>query len=570
MKPVRAWLTAFALPLAGRGWFCLLLALSVAALPVAAREGDPLSLFPFSRSDDSRWVQVETPHVRIISQVGADRTRRMARSLDAFRQYLQALFPGELSVPLSPVTVVVVDDDARFADLTGITATRGVYRTALDGTFAVVSAERRDSMFSRSGEQVLRHEYVHHFLHHRYQRTFPLWFEEGLAEFLAGFRDFDGSARFGGMNRPFWAVLREGVVSSQPVTTVNVAMPRAAPRWASFDALMTARTRELDGFRPRMGRALFYAQSWALVHHLMGNGWDDPRWRALLDRLQKGETPQAAMQASYGFGIATLDSRVRADFRRGRESRHSIGVEARITPPDLSVRTLKDGAAQEMLVKVAVLFARPGSTHLGRLARALSAAATADPRNPFPLAMLTRLLARAGALDEAATLIEGARDKLGDKLPLVRESALLTVRRQRDRWANEGADGVDSARLRRAIRDLDRVLESEPGPRHQFHAAFARAIQPPRKLADAAPLVRRAYRANPVDPDIQVLMGQVLISEGDYDAACRVLRPVAFRAATEVGRALVRRLIDGLPDPAACPMVPDGPIAGLEPEGRGG
>ncbi len=198
-----------------------------------------------------QWVQVRSSHFTVLSNAGEKQARQVANEFERMRGAVQALFPTAPADPAEPVVVFAVNSRDAFASLTpagylgqGKMERSGFFWRTPEKNYILVRLDMR-------GEHpyaAAYHEYTHLAL-----RTgaawMPVWLSEGLAEFFAN-TEFRGNV----------VVLGQASVS-------DLLYLRQTPK-IPLPALL-----KVDRSSPYYGDnqkgALFYAESWALVHMLL-------------------------------------------------------------------------------------------------------------------------------------------------------------------------------------------------------------------------------------------------------------------------------------------------------------
>ena len=150
----------------------MLTAATLTAVPVAAK--DP-------------WIGLRTAHLNIVSHASERATRTLAERIERFIDGIPALV--ELPPPAGPpVTAFVFGDRAAFEKFLpkqrGRTLAFGAYfERGDDESYIVLSA---GAAGTDSPYRVIFHEYVHA-LTAKSAAVWPLWLQEGLAEFCSTF-----------------------------------------------------------------------------------------------------------------------------------------------------------------------------------------------------------------------------------------------------------------------------------------------------------------------------------------------------------------------------------------------
>jgi tetratricopeptide (TPR) repeat protein len=238
------------------------------------------------------WIRLRTDHLVIVSNAGERGTRDVAQRLERFIDAFASLRIVEVT-PDVPVTVMVFRNDAAFSKFrprqNGKTMNlSGYFQRADDENLIALSLE---SSADAHPYRVIFHEYAHA-LTTRAAILWPLWFQEGLAEFCATFEADDQFAELGLpvpehvrlLDRDRWL----------PLQTL-FAVDRTSPIYAGDE------------------QKIFYAEAWALVHYLIVG--DHGRHRAGLaqfaGRLAAGLAADRAFASAFDMSGEALEAELR-------------------------------------------------------------------------------------------------------------------------------------------------------------------------------------------------------------------------------------------------------------------
>jgi len=436
------------------------------AAPVAAAPG------PAARAVAAhRWTAVDGPNVEVLTDAGRAVGERVARRLEAERAALRAWLPV-LVADVAPVQVIVFRDSA----LAGAYAPtwRGV-RDDVSGWFQA-APDRRRLLFVDDGGRtpsVAQHEYAHA-LSDATLPDLPLWFHEGLAEFLSTVRVEDGRARAGD------------------------AVPAHVAWLASHPAL-----RERDLFDVDVGspdyhegdrRGTFYAQSWALVRGLLAGEPDDVRRLArALEAARGGEDFAHAFRREVG------DAEPR--WSRGARSTSRVLGSALSGGPPIALRVREGVSPAEVLATLGVALLARRTPALEAAEEHLRAALALDPREPEACAGRGWLESLRGRTSEARAWFERALDSPRRSDAARRLVASRTLLEQ-DGRREPGPRREAAAFARRALERGGRVAVGDP----EFAGLLARTwvVWPGEDAEPGYALAVRATEALPGRADLQL------------------------------------------------------------------
>jgi hypothetical protein len=374
------------------------------------------------------WTAVRGPHVEVLTDAGREVGERVASRLEAERSVLRAWLP-QLVADVAPVQVIVFRDSALAA--TYAPTWRGV-RDDVAGWFQA-SPDRRRLLFVDDGGRtpsVAQHEYAHA-LSDATLPDLPLWFHEGLAEFLSTFRVESGRARIG-----------------EPV-------PAHVSWLALHPALRASDLFDVDAESPDYHegdrRGTFYAQSWALVRALLaGDPADVDRLARVLEAARDGEDFGHAFRREVGDAESRWTSGARGT-SRVLEAALPTGVT-----PALQVRLRVPAAEVLATLGIAMLVRRTPAFALD----------SAEPEACAGMGWLESHRGHAAAARSWFDRVLASPRRSDPARRLVASATLLQQDGQRDPGARREA----AAYARRALERGDRVLVDDP----EFAALLAR------------------------------------------------------------------------------------------------
>ena len=273
------------------------------------------------------WRSVRTAHFELVSRYDPAVTSPLLLDLEWARAVFETNYGSQsrldrqalLLIPDSPFDYEQVSP-SKFSD--------GFY----------LGAPWRDFILLRAllkARQGLFHEYTHLILHHE-GGQWPVWFNEGTAEYYSTMQRSGGSVEVGLPDPARLASLRKSVwLPISYLTTLN-----GTSSLTSVQAVQA-----------------FYAQSWLFVHmlHLSpAYGAGLASFRALLaDGLPSDE----ALRRVYGKSLVQFDEDGRAWLRQGR-----FPVERLKAPPEpaASVESTVIGTADVEIARLTVMASGPG------------------------------------------------------------------------------------------------------------------------------------------------------------------------------------------------------------------
>lgn len=457
-----------------------LLASSLAFVPADAR---------------AEWRKAESAHFVVYSDGSERSLRDYTARLERFHGLLRARFGGPAQNDLRKLPVYLVGDARalRVAQPQLPDGIDGYYMASENDIFAILIRGRDDDL--------LLHEYTHHFMANAGQGRFPGWFTEGLAEYYATATVTEaGAASFGLPNAGRQMNLNQG-------------------RWLPMDQVLRARG-SFD-IADRNGRAMYYAQSWALTHWLLA---DQNRARGLspyLNAQNAGQDPVEAFQAIYGLTPQALETQLKA-YLRGRLYYSQMTVPA--MTPEISVSPLTP--AWDVVALPLVNSRSPNAEEVNGPALLATARANAArfPDDALALTALGRAEQKWG--DAAAA--ETALTRAVEVDPANTEALLLLAAAVRDR-ADAATDEAEITRDQEAaLALLKRAIEADPRD-YRAYAALARMRRSMGELPTEEDLMTWAMAAR-YAPQVMSIRGDAAVAmmwDKRLDEAEALLIPIA-------------------------------------------
>lgn len=457
------------------------------------------------------WRRAETDHFIVYSNGSERSLRDYAIRLERFNGLLQSLLSGgrEQEGRKLPVYLVADGRELRVANPSLPEGIAGYYWTSEADTLAVLVRGRDDDL--------LLHEYAHHFMATLGDGRYPGWLNEGYAEYFATATTSErGRATFG-----------------QPPAGRQQAL--AQRRWMPMDALL--RARGAFDVPDRDVRQMYYAQSWLLTHWLASDSERLGRLSAYLSAVNGGADAVEAWRAAFGQTPDDLAAALRA-YLRGRLYYAELDLPA--MAPSVTVARLSPAADAVLLPSIRAREARQDASEGPSLLETFRDAATRHPADPLALAALGRAEMKWGEEARAEAALQRALETDPDHV-----EALFLMGRLLDARADEASDEADEGALRRRSQaSLVRAMEADPTD-YRVYAALARQ----RRTTSSYPtendlaLWDMAVRHAPQLMSIRADAAQAMLEAGRLDEAAGLLTPIVNDPHGAAGAAWARDLL---------------------------
>jgi hypothetical protein len=477
-------------------------------------------------SANAEWRRAESAGFVVYSEGSEGQLRERVLQLEEFDRLLRVL--TGLREPRSPnkLQLYLVNGPAQLRQIWPAGGADGFYATSPDGIVAVVDHGSRQDWSTH--QEVLFHEYAHHFMLQYFPAAYPLWYVEGFAEYVATVRFVEDAIEFGRFNeaRASWVSYRSG--------------------WLPLEAILFGRTDRLGGEQV----AKFYAQSWLLTHYLMR----DPERRAQLGRyltaVTQGQDARQAFAAAFGTNPSVMQRAL---------SRYSSETLTYSRLPRIAAAEAPTVSIEPLAVTDEILLADASSRLTRRGAEAerfLRRIRSLTGERTDPISR--RLLARTEALYGDGAAADRLLQPLLAAAPADAELLYLQGMRHLNAGRWEAANRASHFRTARTyFARAHRADENHFPTLYRF--AESQSLGADFTSENNMNVLMLANQLAPQVQEIGLALGVLMIRRGDFAGAERVVAPLAsarhrsrFVATANMVLAKARaRDPSGLPDPFA-------------------
>lgn len=445
------------------------------------------------------WLRAESPNFIVFSEGSEARLRQQVVLLEDYAAVLRRLNGLEDGRnPAPKLRVYLIRGRSELQRVTSAPrSAAGFYVATPTGIAAFVDASADDGEWVGENE-ILFHEYAHHFMMQNYSAAYPAWYVEGFAEYLSTARFTDRHIDLG---RP-------------PLGRGPALLDRAG--WLPIDEVLFGQTR--TSAEP-VGR--FYAQSWLLTHYLFENPERRRQFARYLSALDRRQEPRAAFQASFGTSPADLQRQlgryVTGSIIYRRMDRASVAQS-----PQVTVTRLPASADRLLLMQAAMLIGRqPSDSELARIRS--EAARRGDPFARRVLAEAETMYGDPAAAERLLAELLAASPQDVDLLYL-RGMAHIVAARDLD--AEER-----TSRFRRARVWFARAHRLDPNHfQTLYRYAQSFSDEPEFVSENNTNVLLLAQQLAPQVAEIRMNAAAMLLMRGDYGRAEALLAPLASTA----------------------------------------
>lgn len=438
------------------------------------------------------WRRAESPNFILYSTQPEAQLRQRILLLEDYDRLLRRMI--SVTDPPAPnklhIYIVNGNDDLQLIRTTQST-TAGMYEATSEGIAAFV-----DDSTNMSGNEILFHEYAHHFMLQYRPNAYPIWYVEGFAEYFMTARFSPSRIDIGDYSSARSGSIRFGT-------------------WLPMERILNGDLRGLNDEQ----RAQFYAQAWLTVHYFYSTAERQAMLARYLVAL-RGDHPQDAIQTATGMDAAAF----------GREISHYVGSghvdygrmprPANEAVPTVTVTVLPRGANDLLLYDAALLVGisdEKGHAYLPRI-RALAARHEGD-------AFAQRVLAHAELQFGDAAAADRLLDGLLAASP--NDAELLYLKGMRHLLAAEGEEAwqADAAEARRWF---GRAHQADAN-HYQTLFRYAQSLRRDRTFISEnnIDVMLLAHQLAPQVAEITLNAASMLIAHSDNNIAINLLRPLA-------------------------------------------
>lgn len=443
----------------------------------------------------AEWRRAESANFIVYSDGTEARLRDRVEQLEDFDRLLRLMIAGDQPPASNKLHVYLVSG---LSDLQRIrrvpNGIAGFYIASDDGIAALV-----DRAAEEGGNEVLLHEYAHHFMMQYAAGAYPAWFVEGFAEYFS-------TARF----QP----RRIDIGTASPGRGYTVLNGQ----WLPLDRVLFGDTSGLN--RDQMGS--YYAQSWLIAHYFYSSAERQAALQRYLAGVGSGNNPMEAFQSATGFTAEAFRAELRNYIRGGQISFRRMTREPP-QPTAMTITPLPRAADDLILYEAALRVGIDEETGAAYLPQIRTAAAR-FPDDPFA----RRVLAHAELLYGDGVAAERLLDSLIAAAP--NDAELLYLRGMRHLTiANRAEDADVAIREARAARQWFGRAHQIDGNHFQTLFRYAQSLRGERNFVseNTSNVLMLAHQLAPQVAAITMNAAMMLMNRGEFADADALLRPLA-------------------------------------------
>lgn len=459
----------------------------------------------------AEWRRAESPQFVVYSEGSEQLLRQRILLLEDYDWLLRTL--TGLKAPPSPnkLHVYLAASNSALRQIRpGIgSQVAGFYSASPHGIAAV--AQIRGAGDRDFGQQVLLHEYAHHFMSQYFPTAYPGWYREGFAEYF------------------MTAEFEEDRIEVGRYSDARAAWLADTGTWIPLERLL---------FEPDRVRgddvARFYAQSWLLVHYMFRSPTRRPQLSAYLTALGRAEDARKAFETHFETTPRQLTAELRS-YIRGKMTYTTLTRKSRSDPPPVTITPL--GASDAIVHLDAALRIGAGEDDAGFMQRVRRAGE--GQTSPFA----RRVLAKAEAMHGDGAAADRLLDPLLAASP--QDAELLYLRGMKHLVAGRRDEASRAKHFAEARQWFGRAHKADANhfqTLYRYAESLATGGAP--ATENTSNVLLLAYRLAPQVDEIGLNAASMLISLGHHQDARVLLQPLLGDQHNEETAAAAKRLFE--------------------------
>ena len=238
-------------------------------------------LLAVSRDAAGQWVYATSDHFEVYTTAGERRAKETLEYFERVHGFFTEFLRLSPTQP-RPTRLIVFSNEKEFAPYRMNEVATAYYRPGPDRDYIVMGSQNGTETYP-----LVIHEYTHLIIRHSGSR-FPLWLDEGLAEFFSTLSPAPGNK-----------------VALGRVPMGRLQFLAAANRLLTPDQLFAVEHNSPE-YNTKTHAGVFYAESWALTHMLLA----DERYRsqsdAMLRQIAAGAPSATTIEAVYERPLSAI------------------------------------------------------------------------------------------------------------------------------------------------------------------------------------------------------------------------------------------------------------------------
>lgn len=461
-----------------------------------------LALILFAAPAQAGWVRVETDKFVVYGQGGEKAVAAYATKLTTYDHVLRRFHPSTLErKPNTKVQVFLVTsrDDLRRVRPRLNRMIAGFYMAMNEGVFAMAVKDG-----GLGEDDVMFHEYAHHFMWENFPAAYPAWFVEGWAEYFMTTEITASQIKIGGYN-------------------VGRAYGIFGETWIPLEELLSKTSYETR----EQKRDVYYSLSWLLTHYMRSDPERAKQLDAAIKAIAAGKDPVKSFEDATGQSMAELTQALKK-----YQKLQILGIKNPGTAVPMTITTLPKSADDLLLDELRLILAPTGEVD-GDFLAGVRRKAARYPGDRLAEQTLARAEFVMGDVAAGEAIMKRRLEASPDDL----EGLLLAGTGQL--MAGMRDPKAKAARYKAARIPIAKAYALNKNDFRPLYAyALARSTEPTFPTENDLKALMEARYLAPAVQELSWRAGMALIQKGRRDEAAVVLAPVINNP--HAGRAAAR------------------------------
>ncbi len=351
--------------------------------------------------DERRWIYVESGNFSVYSALNEKKTRKLLLHLEALRAVFAIQFGGTSQLEEKPTRILALAKRSDYRTLGMPENSAGAFTRDLRENYIVIGNSSR-----MSESQVILHEYVHFIVQATQRFPYPIWWEEGYAEYVSGSKLSKQTFSYG-------------------LTQKGRLFDLLHTSWIPWETILN--TSSFSDFNARQ-TAMYYAQSWLLVHYLFNRGESaeaiGASWEEYLRELHNGSSTVIAFERSFGIELSDMKKALKRYIKDGRYTYVKIPTDSLV--PEFA-STSRRASPHDIHIQLGRLALR--NADADKAASWFTKALAIDAQSPAALAGWAATLALGQQYEDARTQFDLALSNAPDDPVILVDYAKFELQR---------------------------------------------------------------------------------------------------------------------------------------------
>lgn len=477
---------------------------------------------PQTASAKDTWTSVRTPNFFLIGNASEKEIRQTATRLEQFRDVFSRLFTRARLNDDVPTTVIVFKNANSYKPFNP-RASAGYFQPGEDVNYITLNAESGDGD-EENPFAIIFHEYMHLLVQNNVSPNTPAWLNEGMAEFYStlAVKGGDKEADIGRLISYHVHYLRQQKLL--PLSTL-LAVDHSSPH-----------------YNEKSKRGVFYAQSWALVHYLMLGKEQQrrPQITRYLNLVAGGTSPQQSFKLVFEAEAGAIEKELRDYINRNAYPFVTFKLESQLNATaETQSAVLTEAEAMAYLGDLALHTKLPevAETHLQK-------ALALDPKSASAHASLGMLRMRQRRFDDAKDhLRQAVAADARNHLAHYYYAYVLSREGMNEVGLVKGYPAPVAEEMRASLR---KAAELKPDFAETYHLLAFVNLVTGQEIDESVKLIERARQLAPGKQELVLVLAQLHMRRQDFDAARKLVEPIAQTSPDATVRAGAQRLLNSI------------------------